>query len=141
VQSEHEANQLSDADYRRLLDFRNALRRFLHWSEQAAETAGLSPAQHQLLLVVRGSPEPWGPTIGDIAEQLLVRHNSAVELIDRAEAAGLVQRHRDRDDHRIVRIRLTVRGSNKIQRLSATHLEELASLSGALPDLSPTRPT
>lgn len=119
---------IGDADYRRLLEFRTGLRRFLRWSEEQAEHVGLSPAQHQLLLAVRGHLDPRGPTIGDVAEYLLLRHHSAVGLVDRAESAGLVRREHDRDDHRIVRLHLTARGANKIRRLSALNLEELARL-------------
>src|SRR5690349_1571259 len=78
---------LGDDDYRRLLELRSGLRRFLRWSEQAAQSAGLTPAQHQLLLAVRGHDDPRGPTVGDVAEHLLLRHHSAVGLIDRAETA------------------------------------------------------
>jgi DNA-binding MarR family transcriptional regulator len=85
---------LTEQDYERLLAFRTGLRRFLAWSGQQAEAAGITPAQHQLLLAIRGHPDPRGPTIGDIAGYLLVRHHSAVELIDRAVAAGLVVRAR-----------------------------------------------
>jgi DNA-binding MarR family transcriptional regulator len=119
---------IGDADYRRLLEFRTGLRRFLRWSEEQAQHVGLSPAQHQLLLAVRGHADPRGPTIGDVAEYLLQRHHSAVGLVDRAESAGLVRREHDRDDHRIVRLHLTARGANKIRRLSALNLEELARL-------------
>src|SRR6476661_10995451 len=101
---------LDDADYRRLLQFRIGLRRFLHWSEEQAERAGLTPAQHQLLLAIRGHEGEPGPTIGDIAGYLLLRHHSAVGLIDRAEAASLVERTADADDARVVRVRLTAAG-------------------------------
>src|SRR5207248_10991301 len=105
------------------------LRRFLRWSEEQAQAAGVSPGQHQLLLAVRGHPDERGPTIGDVAEYLLLRHHSAVGLIDRAEAAGLVRRRQDRDDHRIVRLRLTPRGGETLHQLTAVMLEELARLS------------
>jgi DNA-binding MarR family transcriptional regulator len=126
------SSSVRDDDYRRLLEFRTGLRRFLHWSEEQAHAVGLSPMQHQLLLAVRGHPDPRGPTIGDVAEHLLLRHHSAVGLVDRAEAAGLVHRRQDRDDHRIVRLHLTARGADKLQRLTATTLEELARLSPRL---------
>ncbi|HEY3096233.1 MAG TPA: helix-turn-helix domain-containing protein [Acidimicrobiia bacterium] len=119
---------IADADYGRLLEFRTGLRRFLRWSEEQAQNVGLSPAQHQLLLAVRGHPDPRGPTIGDVAEYLLLRHHSAVGLVDRAESAGLVRRDHDRDDHRIVRLRLTARGANKIRQLTTLTLEELERL-------------
>jgi DNA-binding MarR family transcriptional regulator len=79
---------LEQRDYERLLAFRTGLRRFLRWSGQQAQAAGLTPVQHQLELAIRGHPDPGGPTVGDVAGYLLVRHHSAVELIDRAEAAG-----------------------------------------------------
>ena len=91
---------LEQRHYERLLDFRTGLRRFLRWSADQAATAGVTPAQHQLLLAIRGHPDPAGPTIREMAGYLLVRHHSAVELVDRAGAAGLVERGQDGDDLR-----------------------------------------
>jgi uncharacterized protein YeaO (DUF488 family)/DNA-binding MarR family transcriptional regulator len=124
---------LSDDDYARLLALRTGLRHFLHWSEQQARSAGLTPAQHQLLLAIRGQRDPRGPTVGEIADSLLLRHHSTVELIDRADAAGLVMRSRDPDDHRIVRLHLTEVGAERLEALSALHLEELERLALRLP--------
>jgi DNA-binding MarR family transcriptional regulator len=118
--------RLDDADYQRLLGFRDGLRRFLRWSEEQAKAAGLTPAQHQLLLAIRG--HDGDPTIGDVADHLLLRHHSAVELIDRAEQAGLVRRVPDADDHRVVHVRLTASGGRRLAALSASHLEELERL-------------
>ena len=109
-----------------LLALRDELRRFLHWSEEQARAAGLTPAQHQLLLAVRG--HPGDPTIRDIAEHLLLRHNSVVELLDRAQLAELVQRLVDPDDHRVVRVRLTAQGQAALAALAASHVEELVQL-------------
>jgi DNA-binding MarR family transcriptional regulator len=114
-----------DEDYVRLLGFRDELRRFLRWSEEQAEAAGLTPAQHQLLLVVRATGEP---TIGEVAEHLLLRHHSAVGLADRTVTAGLLRRVPDAGDHRVVRLRLTRAGAARLRRLSAAHLEELRRL-------------
>ena len=116
----------TDDDYVRLLEFRDALRRFVHWSEEQAEAAGLTPAQHQLLLVVRAAGHP--PTIGEVADHLLLRHHSAVGLIDRAEAAGLVARHPDPANSSAIRLRLTERGSRQLEALSELHLQELEHL-------------
>ena len=124
--------QLSDGDYEQLLQFRTGLRRFLRWSEAAATAAGLTPAQHQLLLAIRGHAGRAEPTIGDVADALLVRHHSAVGLVDRAEAAGLVRRHVDRDDARVVRLTLTAAGSRRLANLTDAHLDELAVLSSTL---------
>jgi DNA-binding MarR family transcriptional regulator len=123
---------LDQAQYERLLRFRTGLRRFLRWSAEQAAAAGLTPAQHQLLLAVRGHPDPRGPTVGDVAGYLLLRHHSAVELIDRAQAAGLLERQADRDDSRAVRLRLTQSGKKRLETLTAAHLEELARLESEL---------
>ena len=125
---------LSDDEYARLLSLRTGLRRFQRWSEQQAEAAGLTPAQHQLLLAIRGDRNPNGPTLGDVADSLLLRHHSTVGLVDRAVAAGLVSRTRDRADHRVVRLRLTRKGAARLEALSALHLEELDRLALELPE-------
>ncbi len=113
------------SEYQALARFRRGLRAFLHFSEQAARDAGLTPAQHQLLLAIKGGePEP-PPTVGDLAEALILRHHSTVELIDRAVTAGLVQRRSDPDDARCQRVALTPLGEEKLAVLSALHREEL----------------
>jgi DNA-binding MarR family transcriptional regulator len=121
--------QLDDAEYARLLAFRTGLRRFLRWSENQAALAGLTSPQHQLLLAVRGHPDPRGPTVGELASYLCTRHHSAVQLIDRVEQLGLVARSREDDqDRRVVRLTLTEAGEHKLALLTATHLEELRRL-------------
>jgi DNA-binding MarR family transcriptional regulator len=137
------AKPVSDDDYQRLLRFRTGLRRFERWSEEQAEVAGVTPAQHQLLLAVRGHPDRRGPTVGEVAEYLMLRHHSAVELIDRAAAAGLVVRTSDPADRRLVRLRPTARGTKVLRHLSSAHLAELARLApvyeGLWEGLEPTR--
>jgi DNA-binding MarR family transcriptional regulator len=119
---------MTDDDYRRLLTIRWGLRRFLHWSEQRALEAGLTPAQHQLLLAIRGHPGSEGPTIGHLAEYLMVRHHSAVGLVDRAAEAGLVERQEDAGDRRVVRVHLTDAGRRALEKLSPAHLQEVGRL-------------
>jgi len=129
------AHDLEDADYRRLLQFRTGLRRFLHWSEEQAEKAGLTPAQHQLLLAVRGHDGAQGPTIGDVAGYLMLRHHSVVGLVDRAEKGGLVERQEDPGDRRVVRLRLTAQGLSTLQKLSGLHLEEIQRLAPSIQEI------
>lgn len=119
---------LSDGDYQRLAELRYGLRNFLHWSAEQAKGAGLTSTQHQLLLAIRASEEERGPTLGDMAAILLIRHHSAVELVDRAQEAGLIRRERDPDQHAMVRLSLTERGAAKLESLSELHLQELAQL-------------
>lgn len=117
---------VSDAEYQALAQFRRSLRAFLHFSEEAAKAAGLTPAQHQLMLAIRGSEnrDP-GPTIGEIADSMKLRHHSTVELVDRAEACGLVIRVADEADRRRQHLALTELGRSKLDELSALHREEL----------------
>ena len=122
------AHGLADEQYQELLAFRTALRRFLRWSEQQAAAAGLTGQQHQLLLAIRGHDGAGAPTVGDVAEHLLLRHHSAVELVDRAAEAGLVRRLADEGDGRVVRLALTGHGRDVLERLSAAHVEELGRL-------------
>lgn len=127
---------LDDADYRRLLLFRTNLRRFLHWSEEQAEKAGLTAAQHQLMLAVRGHEGEQGPTIGDVAGYLMLRHHSAVGLVDRAVRSGMLERREDPQDRRVVRLRLTPLGARTLQQLSALHLEEIKRLTPRIQEIS-----
>mgnify|MGYP002346401197 FL=1 len=119
-------SSLTDDDYHRLLDFRDGLRRFQRWSEEQAHTAGLTPAQHQLLLAIRGHGD--APSIREVADHLLLRHHSVVELVDRAAHRGLVQRFADEADQRITRLQLTPEGARRVELLAAAHLEELSRL-------------
>jgi len=109
----------------RLLDVRTGRRRSLRWSADQAAMAGVTPAPQQLLVAIRGHPDPAGPTIRKIAGGLLVCHHSAVELVDRAGTAGLVERRQDGDDLRAVRGCRTADGADRLARLSALHPEEL----------------
>lgn len=123
---------LCDEDYRRLLEFRTGLRAFMCWSEEAARRAGITPALHQLLLVVRGSIDTHGPTVGQAAEALHIRHHSAVELAQRAEMAGLLRRERDPVDRRRVRLRLTDAGARQLDALTLEHLPRIDLLARTL---------
>lgn len=133
-------SRLSDRDYREILALRDRLRRFLAWSEAQAKEAGLTATQHQLLLAVRGHPGPEPPTIGDVAEHLQLRHHSAVGLVDRAAAAGLVARVADADDRRIVRLRLLPAGERALEHLTELHLTELQLLAKTFAAFRPGAP-
>jgi DNA-binding MarR family transcriptional regulator len=128
-------HQLTRADFENLLAFRTGLRRFLHWSQTQARAAGLTPAQHQLLVAIKGHPGGQPPTIGDLAGYLLLRHHSAVELVDRAAAAGLVRRCHDPADGRVTRVGLTDDGESRLARLAPAHLDELRELAPVLDQL------
>jgi DNA-binding MarR family transcriptional regulator len=126
---------LEQSDFEHLLELRTGLRRFLRWSEAQAKAAGLTATKHQLLLAVRGHPDPAGPTVGEIAEYLVLRHHSAVELIDRAAKDGLVKRTRDPETRSIVRVTLTPTGDAKLDALAEAHLQEIAHLAPTMQTL------
>ena len=127
--------QPTGADFEHLLAFRTSLRRFQRWSEDQARAAGLTQVQHQLLVAVRGHPGADPPTVRDLADYLLLRHHSTVELVDRAEAAGLVRRTADERDARLVRVRLTPKGRRILNELTPAHLARLHELAMVLDEL------
>ena len=122
---------LSSRDYQLLAEFRYRLARFLAFSENAAEDAGLAPRQHQALLAIKGFPG-GAVTVGDLAERLGVRHHSAVGLVDRLVAAGFVRRQADAHDRRKIILSLTAAGDKILAGLSAIHREELRRITPLL---------
>ena len=117
---------LSQGDYRALADFRYQIRRFLHFSEEAARVEGLEPQQHQMMLAIKALEDGGGPTIGQLADHLFIRHHSAVGLVDRLEDRQLVKRERaSGGDRRQVAVRLTEDGEDKLRRLTRVHRGEL----------------
>ena len=117
--------RLETRDYTRLAEFRHALRKFLRFSELAAARVGLTSQHYQAMLVVRGCPDDKRVTINDLAQQLLIKHNSAVELVDRLAREGLVVREPSSADRRKVELRLTSRGRTVLAKLARMHRAEL----------------
>jgi len=119
-------------DYEALAELRYQIRRFVHFSEQAARAAGLEPQQHQLMLALKGLPKDTRPLVGELAERLQLRHHSTVELINRLAARGFVRRQRAEDDRREVLIALTPKGEKILRELSLHHKAELRTQGPAL---------
>jgi DNA-binding MarR family transcriptional regulator len=117
--------QLTLAQFRQLSEMRYQLLEFLHFSQNAAEAAGIRPQQHQLLLAVHGMPAHEEPSIANVARRLLLKHNSAVELVDRTIELGFLRRTRDLTDHRRILLRLTPSGERLLRSLTEHHLNEL----------------
>jgi len=129
--------EITKAEYEALAGFRQALRRFLKFSEDAARAAGLTAQQHALLLAVRGQPGKDWASITELAIALQIRHHTAVGLTDRCVRAGLVRRGPHPNDRRSVRVELTAKGARMLRRLSLRNRRELRALRWALqlPDL------
>lgn len=119
---------LGKPDYETLAEFRYLLRRFVAFSDAAAEEAGLRPQQHQALLVIKGFPGRERITIGELAERLGIRPHSAVGLVDRLVRRGLVRRRADRADRRQVTVALTPEAEAVLARLSLAHRDALTRL-------------
>jgi DNA-binding MarR family transcriptional regulator len=119
--------EISLSQYQSLAEFRYQLRRFLHFSEQAARSVGLEPQQHQLLLALKGLPQGRPATVGELAERLQIQHHSTVELINRMVEKNFLERSRDENDQRKVIIHLTPYGEEILRKLSLIHRTELRS--------------
>ena len=123
------SSSLTKTDFEALSEFRYQLRRFLRFSEEAAQAEGLTPLQYQLLLQIKGFPGRDWANVGELAERLQARHHGVVALITRCETAGLVRRAPGVADKRQVEVRLTAKGEKSLVRLAQLHRDELASLS------------
>jgi DNA-binding MarR family transcriptional regulator len=126
------ARKVTSVDYQSLAELRHQIRRFLHFSEQAARAAGLEPRQHQLLLALKGLPKVARPRVAEIAGRLQIQHHSAVELVNRLAARGFVRRERGGEDRREVLISLTPKAQKLLIELSRHHKNELVSSGPAL---------
>ena len=124
--------KLSTRDYAQLAEFRYALRRFLRFSEDAAGAVGITGQHYQAMLILRACPDERRTTINDLAQQLLLRHNSAVELVDRLAQEDLVMREASSADRRKVELRLTPRGRQVLAQLAAMHRRELQRIGPTL---------
>jgi DNA-binding MarR family transcriptional regulator len=124
--------RLTLSDYQALAEFRYQIRKFLHFSEQAVQAAGLERGQYQLMLAIKGIPEDVRPRIRELADRMQIQHHSAVELVNRLEAGGYVKRERASEDRREVLLALTAKGERTLEELALHHHEELQN---AAPDL------
>lgn len=123
---------LTKQDFEALARFRFGIRRYLRFSEETVRSHGLTPQHYQLLLALKGFPGREWATVGEVAERLQLRHHSIVELVNRAQAQGLVERATHPDDARSVRVLLTADGEQILRRLSALHRDELRRMGTAL---------
>jgi DNA-binding MarR family transcriptional regulator len=126
------AIELTTDEYRALAELRYRIRHFLHEGDAVAQAAGLEPQQYLLLLMIRGLPRGEEATIQTLAERLVLKHHSAVELIDRLETHGYVRRSRGRDDRRRVMVSLLPRGERLLEQVARHRIGELRANGQAL---------
>ncbi len=120
--------KMTRTQYETLAALRHELRRFLHFSAEAAHAAGLPPQQHQALLAIKGFPGRDYVSVRELAERLQVRHHSAVGLVDRLARRGLIRRQPSATDRRRSEIRLSAKGEALLAKLSAAHWAELRTV-------------
>ncbi len=123
---------LTKQDFEALAQFRFGIRRYLRFSEETVRRDGLTPQQYQLLLALKGFPGREWATVRELADRLQLRHHSVVELVNRAQGQGLIERAPDPSDGRVVRVLLTNTGEQILGRLSALHRDELRRMRAAL---------
>jgi DNA-binding MarR family transcriptional regulator len=123
---------LTKDDFEALARFRFGIRRYLRFSEETVRRHGVTPQQYQLMLALKGFPGREWAVVRELADRLQLRHHSVVELVDRAQAQGLVERTTDPDDARAVRVVLTDAGEHILSRLSALHRDELRRMDAVL---------
>ncbi|HTK95306.1 MAG TPA: MarR family winged helix-turn-helix transcriptional regulator [Terriglobales bacterium] len=121
-----------DEYFRAMSEFRHQIRRFQRFSEEVATEAGVELQQHLLMLAIRGLPPGQRPSIRVIADRLLLKHHSVVELVDRSERMGLVRRVAARDDRRQVLLELTAKGERLLREIFVQNREKLRSQSAEL---------
>ena len=121
----NESNFVSKNRLHKLAEFRFQLRKFLRFSEIASEAAGISVQQYQMLQVIAAMPDGQGASISYLAERMILRHNSAVELVDRAVRAGMVRRESDDEDLRRSIVKLMPEAEKVLAQLIPSHLHEL----------------
>ena len=124
--------RISETEYQAMAELRYRIRLFLRESDAAARSAGLEPQQYLLLLCIRGIPDDDSTKIRSLADSLLIKHHSAVGMVNRLEQQGMVRRERAGADRRKVAVRLTERGARVFAKLASVHMRELRRIA---PDL------
>jgi len=126
------SSRAATVDYETIARFRYELRRFLAFSEIEANRSGLSAQQYQALMAIRGLSTREPMSIGDLARYMLIRHHTAVGLVDRMVKLKVVGRRIDPSDGRRVLLELTSEGERRLRRLYRIHVHELRTMGPTL---------
>ena len=86
---------------------------------------GLEPFEFDVLTTLRRSGEPYELTASALLKAALVTSGAITNRIDRMEVKGLVERVRDLDDRRSVRIRLTPHGREVLDGIFSLHIANM----------------
>ena len=121
------STEVTPAEYRALAELRYRIRLFLREGDAKARATGLEPQQYLLLLALRGLPSGADATIRTLAERMVLKHHSVVELVDRLASHGYVRRMRSSEDRRKVLVSLLPRGVKLVERVARDRISELRS--------------
>jgi DNA-binding MarR family transcriptional regulator len=92
---------------------------------------GLTPTQYNVLRILRGAGD-GGLCRHEVGDRLVTPVPDVTRLLDRLEAAALIRRHRDPEDRRQVRARITPQGLRRLATLDgvldALHRQQLGHL-------------
>jgi DNA-binding MarR family transcriptional regulator len=115
---------LDPDSYKGLAGIRVALRRFVAASEALSRAAGVTQQQYQAMLAIKTWPTD-AMQMKDLADQLLLTHHAAVQLVDRLSKLELAEREPSIEDRRSVIVKLTPQGERLLDDLAAQHLDEM----------------
>jgi DNA-binding MarR family transcriptional regulator len=93
---------------------------------------GLEPFEFDVLTTLRRSGEPYELTANALLKAALVTSGAITNRIDRMEVKGLVERVRDLDDRRSVRVRLTPHGREVLDGIFSLHIKNAERMLQAL---------
>jgi DNA-binding MarR family transcriptional regulator len=118
------------SEYQARAEFRFLIRTFLAFTEQAASEVDLTARQHEALIAIVGSSAPI--SITELSECLVIKHHSAVGLVDRLENFGLISREQNPNNYREVRLYVTPKALKILQKLAPSHRSELRRMTPLL---------
>ncbi|MFG3349871.1 MarR family winged helix-turn-helix transcriptional regulator [Streptomyces sp. NPDC048018] len=97
-------------------------------AKASAAAHGVEHGEFDVLTTLQRSGPPYALTAGAFLKASMVTSGAITNRIDRMEAKGLVERVRDGDDRRTVKIRLTEHGHEVTRAAFADHLAAYAGL-------------
>jgi DNA-binding MarR family transcriptional regulator len=86
---------------------------------------GITTPQFTALLSLREQPNM---TMGELCEKLFLACSTATDLIDRMEKNGFLERKRDADDRRVIRLSISEKGLKVISEVVAARRRYVASM-------------
>lgn len=119
---------MGDSEVVRAAAFRSELRRFLRRTEIVAAEARLTPQRYDVLLMVKAADPAVGIRVTELCGRLHLGQTAVTDLVKRMERAGLLEREGSPRDRRVVLLRLTAEGEQRLQRVFEALRQDRAAL-------------